>query len=116
MRREISELLGKRTLTPDELEMARNGLVRSLPANWETLRSLSGSLEELITYNLPTDYFDSYVEGILDLSATSVTESAREQIHVDDFIWVVVGDLSQIRPQFEASDLGPVEELDDPLI
>ncbi len=116
MRREISELLGKRTLTPDELEMARNGLVRSLPANWETLRSLSGSLEELITYNLPPDYFDSYVEGILDLSATSVTESARKQIHVDDFIWVVVGDLSQIRPQFEASDLGPLEELDDPLI
>ena len=116
MRREISGLLGGRAITAGELEMARNGLVRSLPASWETLGDLSGSLEEIVTYNLPPDYYDRYVEGILALSAESVTATSAKLIDIDRFVWVVVGDLSQIRPQLEASDLGPVEEIDDPLV
>ena len=116
MRREVSELLGDRPMTSSELEMARNGLVRSLPASWETLRDLSSSLEEIIAYSLPPDYYDRYVQGILDLSAEQVMASATQHIALEKFVWVVVGDLDEIRPQLEAADLGKLQELDNSLI
>jgi len=43
--------------TPEELKLAKDNALRSLPGEFETVSSESGLMAELFVYNLPLDYF-----------------------------------------------------------
>ena len=96
-------------VTPQELERTINGNTRSLAGGFETSAQIMGALRSNALFNRPDDYQTTLASRTRALTAAQLDAEAREVIKPDQFVWVVVGDASVVRPQLEALGL-PVEE------
>lgn len=92
----------------DELTVSKNYLALGFPGNFETLRELSGNLEELILYDLPDTYFEEYVASVQAVTAADVQRAAERHVQPLRFAVVVVDDLERIEDGVRALELGPV--------
>jgi predicted Zn-dependent peptidase len=95
-------------VTPQELERTINGNTRSLAGGFETSGQILGALRSNALFGRPDDYQTTLASRTRALSAAQMDAAAREVIHPNQFVWVVVGDASVVRPQLEALGL-PVE-------
>jgi predicted Zn-dependent peptidase len=95
-------------VTPQELERTINGNTRSLAGGFETSGQILGALRSNALYGRPDDYQTTLASRTRALTAAQMDAAARQVIHPDQFVWVVVGDASVVRPQLEALGL-PVE-------
>ncbi len=93
---------------PNELERTINGNTRSLAGGFETSGQILGALRSNALYGRPDDYQTTLASRTRALTAAQMDAAARQVIHPDQFVWVVVGDASVVRPQLEALGL-PVE-------
>ncbi len=110
--KELKGPLGDRAVTTDELEKAQDGLTLSLPGRWETGRAVGGSIAELLRYGLPDDYFATYPKKVRALTVANEAAAARQLLHPDSVVWVVVGDRSKIEGPIRGLGLGEVKLLD----
>lgn len=108
----FSELdrIGTRPLTPDELKMSKDYLMRSLPGDFETAEATTQKMAELFTYQLPLDYYRTYPAKIDAVTSEQAASVARKYIQPENMIFVAVGDKARIQPQIEKLNLGPIEE------
>ena len=95
-------------VTPQELERTINGNTRSLAGSFETSAQILGALRSNALYKRPDDYQATLAGRNRTLTAAQLDEAARDVIHPDQFVWVVVGDASIVKPQLEALGL-PLE-------
>ena len=95
-------------VTPQELERTINGNTRSLAGGYETSFQILGALRSNALYQRPDDYQETIASRTRALTAAQLDEVARQVIKPDQFVWVVVGDASVVRPQLEALGL-PLE-------
>ena len=93
----------------DEVERAKNYIALGFPGEFETTGDLSRRLEELFIYDLPPDYFSTYVERIRAVRPEDVHQAAQKYIRPDRFAVVIVGDASKVRASVEALKLGPLK-------
>jgi predicted Zn-dependent peptidase len=93
---------------PNELERTINGNTRSLAGGFETSGQILGALRSNALYGRPDDYQTTLASRTRALTAAEMDAAARQVIHPDQFVWVIVGDASVVRPQLEALGL-PVE-------
>jgi zinc protease len=93
---------------PDEVERARNLIALGFPSQFETTGDLSRRLEELFVYDLPPDYFSTYVQRIQAVRPEDVQRAAQKYIRPDRLAAVIVGDASNVRASIEALKLGTV--------
>ncbi|MGV8951431.1 MAG: M16 family metallopeptidase [Cypionkella sp.] len=96
-------------VTPLELERTINGNTRSLAGGFETSGAILGALRSNALYGRPDDYQATLASRTRALTAPEMDAAARQVIKPDQFVWVVVGDASVVRPQLEALGL-PIEE------
>ncbi len=61
---EVSAMRGDRPVTVDELETARAALTRGYPRNFETADQVARSVAQLALYELPDDYFATFVPRV----------------------------------------------------
>jgi zinc protease len=101
----------RRPVPPDELEKARNFLALGLPADFETTGQISARLQEMVVFDLPTEYFESYVDRLRAVTAADVERVAKQYIRPDRFAVVVVGDQKVIDAPIRKLGLGPVTVL-----
>lgn len=95
--------------TAEELKLAREGELRSLPGQFETMNSTSDLIAELFTYQLPNDYYRLLPAKYEALTPAEVEETAKTDVHPDNVILVAVGDRAKIQPELEKLNLGPIE-------
>jgi len=108
----FKELNGIHTPVPlEELTRAKNYLALGFPSQFETTSDIARKLEELIVYDLPTDYFGRYVETIQAVSAADVHRAAQRYIQPDRFAVVVIGDATVVEAPIRALNLGPLQVL-----
>ena len=108
----FKELEGIREPVPAaELEKAKNYVARSYPGQFETTRGVAGQLAEALVYDLPDDYFATYVDRIQAITVADVTRAAETYITPDRFAVVVVGDRAAVMEKLEALKLGSVKVL-----
>ena len=112
IRRELRGYLGDRPATEDELSRVRDGNTLSLPGRWETIGAVSGSLSEMVRYDLPDDYWATFATRTEALGLADVAAQADRVLRPDNMIWVVVGDLTEIRDDLEALGLGDIQRID----
>lgn len=107
----MKELKGIHQLVPaGELDKIRNYISLSFPRNnFQTLRDIAGQLRDLVSYNLPDDYFNRYIPGIMAVTAADVQRVAGKYIPMDKLTIVVVGDREKIEPGITALKLGPLK-------
>jgi zinc protease len=107
--RELETIATSRPVTPDEMSRVIAGSTRELPGEFETAAAVLGSLASSARYGRPLDYAASLTERYQALTLDDLRAAASDVVHPQSLVWVVVGDLAQIRGQVEALNIAPVE-------
>jgi zinc protease len=94
--REFQDIKGRRQITEDEFQTARDGILRALPAQFETHEQIMAQLENLAVFDLPLDYFSHLEEKIKAVELSDVHRVAKENINDSGLNILVVGDRSSI--------------------
>jgi zinc protease len=93
----------------DELERAKNFVALGLPQGFETSAQVAARIAELAIHGLPLDYYNSYVERVIAVTAADVQRVARQYVRPDRSAIVVVGDRQSIEAGLRALPVGAVE-------
>jgi zinc protease len=112
IQKEFAGILGTIPVTGEELGAAKNALVLTLPGQWETMSAVGASLQEIVTYGLADDYFDTYGAKVGALGAADIVRAAKAAVHPESVVWVVVGDRQKIEAGLKELGLGEVRFLD----
>jgi predicted Zn-dependent peptidase len=106
----MKELRAIRDTVPQaELQKAKRYLQLQLPSLFETTGDIAYQLTSLAVYDLPLDFYNSYVQAIERVTQADVQRVARKYINPDRMQVVVVGDRKQIEPGIRKLGLGGVE-------
>jgi len=108
---EIRAIRGDRPVTRQELELGRASLTRGYPRSFETADQVARAAAQLALYDLPDDYFTSFVPTVLALKEDDVTAIAAKHIDPSRLLTVVVGDRDKILPSLKALELGDVADV-----
>ena len=95
-------------VSPEELNLAKDSLRRSLPAAFTTSGDTADSVGELFIYDLPPDYYQRLPAEIADIDAADVQAASRAHLQPDQMKIIAVGDRTQLDPQFAEAALGPI--------
>ena len=96
-------------LSPEELLLARNSIVRSLPADFETSGRVSGSTASLFVYDLGLDYYTKLPSRYEAVTAAAVLSAAQKYLMPDRMVVVAVGDRARIGAELRKLNLGAME-------
>jgi zinc protease len=89
---ELHAIRGDRPVTAEELELGRAPLTRGYPRGFETAEQISRAIAQIALYDLPDDYFTTFVPKVLALTPEDLTRAADTHIDPTRFLTVVVGD------------------------
>jgi zinc protease len=103
---EVSAMRGDRPVTLDELETARAALTRGYPRNFETADQVARSVAQLALYELPDDYFATFVPRVEALGLDAIHDAAVRHLHPDRLVTLVVGDKARVESTLGGLALG----------
>jgi predicted Zn-dependent peptidase len=103
---ELRAIRGERPVTAEELAVGRAALTRGYPRNFETSDQIARAAAQLALYELPDDYFSTFVPTILALGPDDITHAAERHLHPERAAVVVVGDREKIGGSLASLDLG----------
>ena len=109
---ELRGLASNRPATAEELSKVQANLTLSLPGRWETNNAVGNSIEEIVRFDLPHDYYRTFASNVRALKLADLTSVATETIQPDKLIWVVVGDRAKIEAGIRELNLGPLQFID----
>ena len=112
LRRELTEVVGSRPLTGEEIAAARANMVQGMAGNWETNAAIAGELQNMVVWGVPENYYDPYAEIVAARDAQRATEAARQVVGQGPTTWVVVGVRATIEPKIRALGIGEVQVVD----
>jgi predicted Zn-dependent peptidase len=108
---EIRAIRGERPITRAELELGRASLTRGYPRNFETADQIVRGAAQLALYDLPDDYFSTFVPRVLALGEAEVTAAAYKHIDPSRLLAVVVGDREKLTPALRTLELGEIADV-----
>jgi zinc protease len=103
---EVSGIRGTRPVTREELELGRAALTRGYPRNFETGEQIGRAAAQIALYDLPDDYFSTFVPRVLALTAADLTRAAAAHIDPARLTAVIVGDRAKFADRVEELGLG----------
>jgi zinc protease len=95
-----------------ELQGMVNNLVSGFPNSVQTVQGLSASLQNLIVWGLPVDFYKTYRERLSAVTPADLQRVAAAKLTPNNVIVVVAGDLSKIEAPIRARNFGTVEVWD----
>jgi len=99
-------------VSAEELKGAKESLKLSMPADFESVESITGELADLVIYKRPLDDYATWPTRIEKVTAEEVRKAARAHFHPGKTRVIVVGDRSKIEALLEPLHLGPELPLD----
>jgi predicted Zn-dependent peptidase len=106
---ELHAIRGERPVTAEELELGRAPLTRGYPRGFETAEQISRAIAQIALYDLPDDYFTTFVPKVLALTPEDLTRAADTHIDPARFLTVVVGDRDKMGAMGELGLGEPIE-------
>jgi len=102
----IEAIRGAEPATAQELELARAGLTRGYPRNFETAEQIGRAIVQRALYDLPDDHFERFVPAVNAVDAEAVTAVANRYLDPPRMLTVIVGDRARIEPSLSGLALG----------
>lgn len=104
----LKEIEGIRTAeVPDEeLSLATDYLEGVFPIRYETTSSIASALANLVVFDLPENFYDTYRENIHTVHPSDVLRAARAYISPEMLQVIVVGDPAVVKEPIEKLELG----------
>ncbi|MFO7566724.1 MAG: pitrilysin family protein [Enhygromyxa sp.] len=91
-----------RTSDPTDVEFktAVDNLALSFPLQIETASQIAGKVATMLTYNLPDDYYNRYIDEVRKIELADIRATAEKHVHPIPVI-VIVGKASKVRKQLK---------------
>lgn len=96
---EMKKLRG-RTVGPWELENAQNYFVGHMALEFESTQDVADHLVELLVYDLPPAYWNSFPQKVRGLTLRELRDSIRTYLNPKDAVIVLVGNVSKFKQSF----------------
>jgi zinc protease len=109
--KELRGIRGDRPATPEELARIKASETLRLPGSRETIGQVASSIETLVEYGLPDNYYDTFASKMREVSLADVGKAASEVVQPDHMVWVIVGDRAKIEAGVRELGLGEVRLL-----
>ena len=103
------ERIRESEVEPLELSLAKDYLEGVFPIRYETTSAVSAALANLVAYELPPDYYETYRANISAVTAEQVLRVARLHLHPDALQTMIVGNVAEIQGSLGDLGLGPLE-------
>jgi len=112
MMKELRDVTGSRPISASELGDAKDRQTRTFAGRWETGAAIAGALREMVTYELPDDYYSTFSQRMRALGTSDVSRTVNEVLRPDRQVIVVIGDRARIEAGLRELKLGEVRLLD----
>jgi len=106
LNKEFRGIVGDHQIDDAELKKIQANETLKLPGSRETLEQLGQGVQDIVQFGLPDDYFETYGAKVNALQLSNVNDAAKEIVHPDNLIWVVVGDRAKIESGVKELNLG----------
>jgi len=110
--KELKEILGSRPAQQEELDKIQKNEILGLPGSWETIQSVGRSLNEMVVFDLPDSYYQTYPEKVKNLKLNDISAAAKKILRPDQTVWVVVGDRVKVEPTLKELGWGEIQVID----
>jgi len=104
----LKEIEGMRQeeVSTEELSLATNYLEGVFPIRYETTSAIASALANLVIFDLPENFYDTYRENIRAVDPSDVLKAARAHVFPDRLQFVTVGDPAVVKEPLEKLKLG----------
>ncbi len=109
--KEFREIRSERPIALAELDAAKAAIIRGYPRGFETPAQIAGRLCEMVLFDLPEDYFETFQQKVEAVSLEDVRRVAKQYPDADHLMILVVGDRNTLEPKLKELDL-PLRNLD----
>jgi zinc protease len=92
-----------------ELKEAKDSRIHSIPALFEATSDTASTISSLYLYGRPADYYTTLPDKYRSLTAEDIAQAAKEDLHPDNLILIVVGDQQKVEQGLRDAQLGPIE-------
>ena len=93
-------------MTAEELAMAKDSLVRSLPSDFQTSSNVTASTANIYVFDLGLDYFSKYPARLSAVTIEQAKAAAEKYLVPEKMVVVAVGDRAKIQPTLQKLNLG----------
>lgn len=99
----VAEVRGmwERPPSSDELEVARNNLVLSMPRQFETVSQVTRKRATQVVYDLPEDWWETYRDRVEAVDAEAAVRVLRGALAPEVLVGVVVAEADAVLPELE---------------
>ena len=94
--KEFNDVRGSRPISEEELENAKQSVLRSFPANFERPGAIMGQVLQMVQFGLPDDYLQTVRSSVEAVTLEDVHRITQELVRPDQMKILVVGDRQQI--------------------
>lgn len=94
-----------------DLNRGKNYNALGYAGDFETNGQIAGALAELVMYQLPDNYFNTYVDKALAVNKKGVEAAAKKYITPDNMLIVIVGDRAKVEEGIKKLNLGKINVL-----
>jgi predicted Zn-dependent peptidase len=109
----MNELNSIRQPVPaDEILRAKRYTQLRLPWSFETSQQIAGGLVPIVLYDLPADFFSTYVQNIEAVTQADIQRVANQYINPSTLAIVIVGDRKTIESGLKATNVGAISVRD----
>lgn len=108
----LNELNAIREPIPqDEIDRAKNYLAMGYPSGFQSAAEIAARLADVVQYNLPLDYFNTFTQRVLAVNRADVERVARQYIDPANVTITIVGDRKVIEPQLRELGIAEIQFL-----
>ena len=100
--REFDMFTNDKPITVEEFENNKNNTALKLPGMWETNAAVANSVNEMVVYELPDNYFQTYDQQVRALTLDQVRSLSKKMVNSEELNWFVVGDKEKILEKLTA--------------
>jgi predicted Zn-dependent peptidase len=109
LKKEVTDPLGARPISAEELAYFQSSLVNGFPAQYETTDAVLGEKVAIWRYGLPADWTERFLPGVRSATPESANGAYAAHIDPNKLVWVVVGDKATVWDDLSALGLEIVE-------
>jgi zinc protease len=109
---ELKGIVGERPITDEEMKVAKDLLIQSLPQRFSSVTATSNAITSLVVQGLPDDYYQTYAKNIAAVTKEDLLRVAKRYIDLKHLAIVIVGDRATVEAPLKATGVAPITIVD----
>jgi predicted Zn-dependent peptidase len=101
LKKEVEQFIRARPITEKEFEKTRQNSVLSTAGMWETNNRVNGFLSQIVRYNLPDSYWNTYSTRLQNLTIDDIEKATTAAVTPEKMDWFLAGDVEKILPELQ---------------